>query len=94
MDESNYMRRRQFLIATGITLAEAGMATRAASARMPEHSVANRRGVRPGVAPGYIVSGRGQHHSNPFFRAQGGPVNQRGPRPKMVHGRGIEEDSQ
>src|SRR4051812_39809186 len=80
--------RRQFLVGIGAVFAQTAI-SRSARAQQTL-SASETSGV--GVVPGYIW--RGEAPSNPFFRAQGGPVNQRGPRPKMVHGRGIEEDSQ
>jgi hypothetical protein len=47
------------------------------------------------VAPGYIISGRGEHSSNPYFVPQGKPANKHPPRPHPVHGKGVmEEDTQ
>jgi len=46
------------------------------------------------VAPGYIVSGRGEHSSNPYFVPQGKPVNHRMPPPRPVHGKGIIEEDE
>jgi hypothetical protein len=85
--------RRQFLTATGVTLAGA-LATNAARAQLVGQRITTRLPSKLGVAPGYIVSGRGEHSSNPFFVPQGKPSNKHMPRPHAVHGKGaMEEDT-
>jgi hypothetical protein len=83
--------RRQFLAATGVTLAGA-LATNAARAQLVEQRITTRLPSKLGVAPGYIVSGRGEHSSNPFFVAQGKPSNRHMPRPQAIHGKGVMEE--
>jgi hypothetical protein len=86
--------RRQFLAATGVTLA-AALATNPARAQLAERAVTSRPPFKAGVAPGYIVSGRGEHSSNPYFLPQGQPSNKHLPRPRPIHGKGVmEEDAQ
>jgi hypothetical protein len=104
---TKHIRRRHFLVGSGIAFAQtalAGRPTRAASPAPPTslappvsppvplapHALHR----KPGVAPGYIVSGRGEHSSNPYFRSQGGPSNKPMPRPQETHGKGINEDDQ
>jgi hypothetical protein len=85
--------RRQFLAATGVTLAGA-LATNVARAQLVGQRITTRLPSKLGVAPGYIVSGRGEHSSNPFFVPQGKPSNKHMPRPHAVHGKGaMEEDT-
>jgi hypothetical protein len=85
--------RRQFLVATGVTLT-AALATNPARAQLAERAV-SRPLSKLGVAPGYIVSGRGEHSSNPYFLPQGKPSNKHLPRPRAIHGKGVmEEDAQ
>jgi hypothetical protein len=83
--------RRQFFAATGVTLA-AALATNAAHAQLAGQQVTARLPSKVGVAPGYIISGRGEHSSNPFFVPQGKPSNKHMPRPQAVHGRGLMEE--
>ena len=83
--------RRQFLAATGVTLAGA-LATNAARAQLVGQRITNRLPSKLGVAPGYIVSGRGEHSSNPFFVPQGKPSNKHMPRPQAIHGKGVMEE--
>ena len=64
--------RRQFLAVTGVTLA-AALATNPARAQLTGQGVTTRLPSKVGVAPGYIVSGRGEHSSNPYFVPQGKP---------------------
>ena len=86
--------RRQFLFATGVTLT-AALATNPARAQLAERAVTSRPPFKVGVAPGYIVSGRGEHSSNPYFLPQGQPSNKHLPRPRAIHGKGVmEEDAQ
>jgi hypothetical protein len=81
--------RRQFLAATGVTLA-AALATNPARAQLA--GATTRPAYKVGVAPGYIVSGRGEHSANPFFVPQGKASNKRMPRPQAVHGKGVMEE--
>jgi hypothetical protein len=83
--------RRQFLAATGVTLAGA-LATNVARAQLVGQRITTRLPSKLGVAPGYIVSGRGEHLSNPFFVPQGKPSNKHMPRPHEVHGKGVMEE--
>ena len=101
------MRRRQFLVGTGVVFAHttiAGRASRAASAAPPAPPTPPIAppaqpapiGInpKPGVAPGYIVSGRGENLSNPYFHPLGAPSNKRTPAPPATHGKGVNEDDQ
>jgi hypothetical protein len=98
--------RRQFLAATGVTLA-AALATNPARAQlagqaattgplsnpgMARGSITSRSLSKLGVAPGYIVSGRGEHSSNPYFLPQGKPSTKHMPRPQAAHGKGVMEE--
>ena len=85
--------RRQFITATGVTLA-AALATNPSRAQLAGQWVTARSPAKVGVAPGYIISGRGEHSSNPYFVPQGKSANKHPPRPHPVHGKGvIEEDT-
>jgi hypothetical protein len=81
--------RRRFLAVTGVVLAQAALATDPARAQLGSTA---RRPSKVGVAPGYIVSGRGEHSANPFFVPQGKPHNKHMPIPRAVHGRGVMEE--
>lgn len=83
--------RRQFLASTGITLA-AALATNPARAQLVNQAVTTRHPSKLGVAPGYIVSGRGEHSSNPYFLPQGKPSTKHMPRPQAVHGKSVMEE--
>jgi hypothetical protein len=83
--------RRQFITATGVTLA-AALAPNAARAQLVGQWVTTRSPAKAGVAPGYIVSGRGEHSSNPYFLPQGKPSNKHLPRPRAIHGKGVMEE--
>jgi hypothetical protein len=83
--------RRQFLAATGVTLT-AALTTNSARAQLAERAVTRRPLSKLGVAPGYIVSGRGEHSSNPYFLPQGKPSTKHLPRPQPAHGKGAMED--
>jgi len=83
--------RRQFLAATGVTLATA-LATNPARAQLAPQEATTRRLSKVGVAPGYIVSGRGEHSSNPYFLPQGKPSTKHMPRPQAAHGKGVMEE--
>jgi hypothetical protein len=101
------MRRRQFLVGTGVALAQtaiAGRTTQAGPAKPPpppDPPVAAAKqpaGIvvrsKSGPAPGYIVSGRGQDLSNPYFRPQGGPSNKARPTPPEKSGQSVDENDQ
>jgi hypothetical protein len=98
------MRRRQFLVGTGVALAIAGRASPAASAKPsappglsvapPKQPAASAIEPKPGAAPGYIISGRGQDLSNPYFRPQGQPSNGKRPKPPAATGRAVDENDQ
>ena len=83
--------RRKFLAATGVTLA-AALATNPARAQLVGQAATIRPPHKVGVAPGYIVSGRGEHSTNPYFVPQGTPSNRHVPRPRPVHGKGVMEE--
>jgi len=83
--------RRHFLAATGVTLA-AALAMNPARAQLIGQPATTRLTHKVGVAPGYIVSGRGEHPANPFFVPQGKASNRHLPRPPAVHGKGVEEE--
>ena len=83
--------RRQILAATGVTLA-AALATNSARAQLAGQRATTRPPYKAGVAPGYIISGRGEHLGNPYFAPQGKATNRHLPRPKAVHGRGLMEE--
>jgi hypothetical protein len=94
--------RRQFLAATGATLA-AALATSPARAQLAQQEsrsatpslmpgATTRPPSKMGVAPGYIVSGRGEHSSNPYFLPQGGPSHKHMPRPRAIDGKGVMEE--
>jgi hypothetical protein len=83
--------RRQFITATGVTLA-AALAPNAARAQLAGQWVTTRSPAKAGVAPGYILSGRGEHESNPYFFPQGKASNHHTPRPHAVHGKGVTEE--
>jgi hypothetical protein len=101
------MRRRQFLVGTGVALAQTAIAGRAspapsakpseppglsvAPAKQPAASIIE---PKPGAAPGYIISGRGQDLSNPYFRPQGKPSKEARPKPSAATGRGVNENDQ
>ena len=87
--------RRRFLVATGVVLAQAALAMDPARAQLVAQATTTRRLSKVGVAPGYIVSGRGEHETNPYFLPQGKPSNKHMPHPRPVHGKGVmEEDGQ
>jgi hypothetical protein len=83
--------RRHFLVATGVTVA-AALAINPARAQLVGRPLTTRPPYKVGVAPGYIVSGRGEHPSNPYFVPQGKPSNRHLPRPPAVHGKGVVEE--
>jgi hypothetical protein len=107
MTKRTHVRRRQFLVGTGLALAQTAIAGRSTRAAPPEPPAppalpvappkppaTNGVHPKPGAAPGYIVSGRGEDLSNPYFQPQGGPSNKRIPTPKAVHGTGVNENDQ
>jgi hypothetical protein len=101
------IRRRNFLVGTGVVVAHTALAGRSARAgssapaappdppvaptKPPAPAVVN---PKPGIAPGYIISGRGQDLGNPYFHPLGGPSNQRMPTPPEAHGKGVSENDQ
>lgn len=91
MTTPTQLPRRHFLAATGVTLA-AALAMNPARAQLVGQSVTTRPPYKVGVAPGYIVAGRGEHPGNPFFVPQGKASNRRLPRPPAVHGKGVDEE--
>ena len=91
MTKRTRLPRRQFLVATGVVLA-AALATNPARAQLAGERATSRLTSKVGVAPGYIVSGRGEHPSNPYFQTQGKPSNKRMPRPPAIHGKGVMEE--
>jgi hypothetical protein len=101
------IRRRHFLVGSGVVLAHtaiAGHTARAGSAKPPEppglsiapakQPAAHIIESKPGAAPGYIISGRGQDQSNPYFRPQGTPSNKTRPKPSAATGRSVDENDQ
>ena len=90
MTERLRLRRRQFLAASGIALAHSAIAGRAACVAAAQPAAKG----KPGVAPGYITSGRGENLSNPYFNPLGGPSSERGPVPPPRQGKGVNEDNQ
>ena len=92
MSKRTALPRRQFLVATGILLAQTALATDSARAQLAAQGATTRRLSKVGVAPGYIVSGRGEHPSNPYFVPQGKASNKHMPRPRAVHGNGVMEE--
>jgi hypothetical protein len=95
MSKPTQLPRRRFLVATGVVLAQAALAMDPARAQLVAQGATTRRLSKVGVAPGYIVSGRGEHQTNPYFLPQGKASNKHPPHPRPVHGRGVmEEDAQ
>jgi hypothetical protein len=107
MTKISGLGRRQFLVGTGVLVAHtaiAGRTSHAASAKPsapPDLLVAPAKkpaaGIiqsKQGAAPGYIISGRGQDLSNPYFRPQGKPSNKTRPKPPAATGRGLNENDQ
>jgi hypothetical protein len=92
MTKRTRLPRRQFLVATGLVLAQAALAGDPARAQLAGEGATNRPLSKVGVAPGYIVSGRGEHSSNPYFLPQGKPSNKHMPRPRAAHGKGVMEE--
>jgi hypothetical protein len=102
------IQRRQILVGAGAVFAQAALSGGAARGQLAPQAALSGGAARgqlapqaaairlrsKGVAPGYIISGRGQHASNPYFRPQGAPSKKQMPRPKAVHGRGVDEDTQ
>ena len=86
MVKSAGLPRRRFLAVTGVVLGQAALGTDPARAQLVPTA---RRPSKVGIAPGYIVSGRGEHSANPFFVPQGKASNKHLPTPHPVHGRGI-----
>ena len=93
MSKRTALPRRQFLVATGILLDQTALATNPARAQLAAQGATTRRLSKVGVAPGYIVSGRGEHSSNPYFMPQGTLSNKHMPRPHAAHGKGVMEEN-
>jgi hypothetical protein len=91
MTKATQLPRRKFLVATGVTLA-AALAEHPARAQLAGQGATTRSPSKVGVAPGYIVSGRGEHLSNPYFLPQGKPSSKHLPPPPAVHGKGVMEE--
>lgn len=92
MSKRTPLPRRRFLVASGVVLAQAALATAPARAQLAGPGTATRPLSKMGVAPGYIISGRGEHSSNPYFHPQGGPSHKHMPLPRAVHGKGVMEE--
>ena len=92
MTKRTQLQRRQFLVGTGVVLAQAALAKNPARAQLAGERATSRLPSKVGVAPGYIVSGRGEHSSNPYFLPQGKPSHKHMPRPQAVHGKGVMEE--
>jgi hypothetical protein len=89
---STHLARRKFLVATGVAFAQATLAADPVRAQLVAQGATTRRLSKVGVAPGYIVSGRGEHLSNPYFLPQGKPSSRHMPPPPAVHGKGVMEE--
>lgn len=83
--------RRRFLAASGVVLAQAALAN-SPRAQFAAPGTTSRLPSKVGVAPGYIVSGRGENLSNPYFVPQGKPSNKHMRTPRPVHGKGVMEE--
>ena len=107
MGKTTRLGRRDVLVGAGVALAQTAVAGRASRAgpaappAPPNPPVALAKPPapvsvipKPGIAPGYIISGRGQDLGNPFFHPLGGPSNRRPPTPPQVQGRGVNENNQ
>jgi hypothetical protein len=92
MSTRTRLARRRFLFASGLLVAQAALAADPARAQLAAGGATTRRLSKVGVAPGYIVSGRGEHLSNPYFVPQGKPSNKHKPRPQPAHGKGVMEE--
>ena len=87
-----WIKRRQFLVGTGAALTQAVFPRGPSRADQAPRVVTKTVQPKPGIAPGYIISGRGEHSHNPYFQPQGGPSYKRVPTPPAVHGTGVDED--
>jgi hypothetical protein len=92
MSRHESLPRRRFLVATGVVLAQAALGTDPARAQLAAPGATSRLPSKVGVAPGYIISGRGEHLSNPYFVPQGKPSDKRMPTPRAVQGKGVMEE--
>jgi hypothetical protein len=92
MSRQTHFPRRRFLVGSGIVLAQAALGAGRARAQLAGQQPIAREPFKVGVAPGYIISGRGEHPSNPYFQPQGKPSNKRMVTPRAVHGKGIMEE--
>jgi hypothetical protein len=101
------IERRQFLVGTGVALAQTAIArhsVRAGSSAPPpppDPEIAPAKspasaavGSKPGVAPGYIISGRGEDLGNPYFHPLGGPSTKPRPIPPEADGQGVDQNNQ
>ena len=91
MSKPTQLPRRRFLAATGVIIAGA-LATNPARAQLAGQWVTTRLPAKVGVAPGYIICGRGEHSSNPYFLPQGKPSNKPMHYSRPVHGKGVMEE--
>ncbi len=91
MTTRTQLPRRHILVATGVTLA-AALAMNPARALLAGEAATTRSPYKVGVAPGYIIAGRGEHSANPYFVPQGKATNRRLPPPQAVHGKGVVEE--
>jgi hypothetical protein len=92
MTKRTRLPRRQFLAAAGVVLTGAAVSGNPAWAQVTGQLMTRRLPAKVGVAPGYIVSGRGEHLSNPYFLPQGQASHRRMPLPRAAHGKGVMED--
>jgi hypothetical protein len=92
MNKRTRLPRRQFLAAAGVVITQAALIADPARAQLVAPGATSRLPSKVGVAPGYIVSGRGEHLSNPYFVPQGKPSNKHMPRPRPVSGKGVMEE--
>jgi len=104
MIKGTRIRRRQFLVGTGLALAQTAMVGRSTHAGssapppppappvpVPVRPAPATLVRKPGAAPGYIISGRGESLNNPFFHPVGGPSNKRQPTPPAKSGDGNDQ---
>jgi hypothetical protein len=107
MRKTTRLRRRDVLVGAGVALAQTAVGGRGTLAGPPAPLAPPNPPVpaakppapvgifaKPGVAPGYIISGRGQDLGNPFFHPLGGPSNNRRPTPPAMQGLGVNENDQ
>jgi hypothetical protein len=92
MTKRTRLPRRQILVGAGAVFAQAALSGGAARGQLAPQAATTGLRSKTNVAPGYIW--RGEHSGNPYFQPQGAPSKKQMPRPKAVHGRGVEEDTQ